>query len=131
MKLPSLIAALALQISIVSLGFAEQPCKSSVVGDLRIEYFESKMYGAQMTVRAWLPPGYSDTAKAKEKYPTLYMFDGQTLFDECTAFHGEHELQIDETLTRLIGEHKIPPMIVVGIDARNIVSPSMLHTKIR
>jgi TFIIF-interacting CTD phosphatase-like protein len=22
----------------------------------------------------------------------LYMFDGQTLFDECTAFHGEHEL---------------------------------------
>jgi len=75
------------------------------------------MYGAQMTVRVWLPPGYSDTANTKRRYPTLYMFDGQTLFDECTAFHGEHELQIDETLTSLIGEHKIPPMIVVGIDS--------------
>ena len=29
------------------------------------------------------------------------------------SFHGEHELQVDETLT----EHKIPPMIVVGIDS--------------
>src|SRR2546423_9425137 len=99
MKMTSLIAALAFQISAASVGFAEQPCKSTVVGDLRIEQFESKMYGAQMTVRVWLPPGYSDTANTKRRYPTLYMFDGQTLFDECTAFHGEHELQIDETLT--------------------------------
>ena len=45
------------------------------------------------------------------------MFDGQTLFDECTAFHGEHELQIDESITKLIGEHKIPAIIVVGIDS--------------
>ena len=117
MKLTFLIAALAFQISTASVGFAEQPCKSTVVGDLRIEHFESKMYGAQMTVRVWLPRGYSDTANATRRYPTFYMFDGQTLFDECTAFHGEHELQVDETLTSLIGEHKIPPMIVVGIDS--------------
>jgi predicted alpha/beta superfamily hydrolase len=45
------------------------------------------------------------------------MFDGQTLFDECTAFRGEHELQLDETVSKLVGEGKIPPMIVVGIDS--------------
>ena len=63
MKMIPLIAALAVQISAASVGFAEQPCKSTVVGDLRIEHFESKMYGSPMTVRVWLPPGYADAAK--------------------------------------------------------------------
>lgn len=109
--------ALASQISVISLGFAQQPCKSTVVGDLRIEQFESKMYRKTMTVRIWLPIGYADAANATRKYPTLYMLDGQNAFDECTAFKGEHELQIDEAVTRLIEGHKIPPMIVVGIDS--------------
>jgi enterochelin esterase-like enzyme len=68
-------------------------------------------------LRVWLPPGYSDTPDSKTKYPTLYMLDGQNAFDECTAFHGEQELQIDEAVTKLISEHKIPPIIVVGIDS--------------
>lgn len=97
--------------------FGEQPCKSTVVGDLRLEQLQSKTYGGPVTLRVWLPAGYSDSANGKLKYPTLYMFDGQTAFDECTAFHGEHELQIDEAVTRLISEHKIPPIIVIGIDS--------------
>jgi enterochelin esterase-like enzyme len=105
------------QLSIVGGGFAEPPCKSTVVGDLHIEHFQSKMYGSSMTVRVWLPPGYADASNGERKYPTLYMLDGQTAFDECAAFHGEHELQIDEAVTRLIGEHKIQPIIVVGIDS--------------
>jgi len=102
---------------VVSAGFAQQPCKSTVVGDLHIEHLESKTYGTSITVRVWLPPGYGDATNDKHRYPTLYLLDGQTAFDECTAFKGEHELQIDETVTRLIGEHKIPPIIVVGIDS--------------
>lgn len=45
------------------------------------------------------------------------MFDGQTLFDTCTAFSKEQELQVDETVTRVILESRIQPMIVVGIDS--------------
>lgn len=45
------------------------------------------------------------------------MLDGQNAFDQCTAFKGEQELQLDETITRLIAEHKIAPMIVVGADS--------------
>ena len=97
--------------------FAQEPCKSTVVGDLHIVRFQSKMYGESFKVRVWLPPGYNDTGNAKRKYPTLYLLDGQTAFDECTAFHGEHELQVDETVTKLIGEHAIPPMIVVGVNS--------------
>jgi enterochelin esterase-like enzyme len=97
--------------------FAQQPCKSTVVGDLHIARFQSRMYGESFKVRVWLPPGYNDSDNAKRKYPTLYLLDGQTAFDECTAFHGEHELQVDEAVTKLIGEHAIPPMIVVGVDS--------------
>lgn len=107
----------AAELSNANAGLGEQACKSTVAGELHIEHFESKMYGAQMTLRVWLPPGYADAANTNRKYPTLYMFDGQTLFDECTAFHGEHELQIDETVTKLIGQHEIPSLIVVGIDS--------------
>ena len=64
-----------------------------------------------------MPVGYADAANAARKYPTLYLLDGQNAFDECTAFKGEHELQIDEAVTRLIEEHRIPPIIVVGIDS--------------
>jgi enterochelin esterase-like enzyme len=111
------LLGLAAQFAISGLCLAQQPCKSTVVGDLRISHFDSKIYGRSMTVRIWLPPGYGDSDNAAHKYPTLYLLDGQTAFDECTAFPGEHELQVDETVTRLVQEHKIPPVIVVGIDS--------------
>ena len=111
-----LSALLASQFCVWS-AFAQQPCKSTVVGDLHIARFQSKMYGEWFKVRVWLPPGYNDAENAKRKYPTLYLLDGQTAFDECTAFHGEHELQVDEAVTKLIDEHAIPPMIVVGVDS--------------
>jgi predicted alpha/beta superfamily hydrolase len=64
----------------------------------------------------WLPPGYSDPANVSRKYPALYMLDGQNMFDVCPAM-GHAEWQIDEALTRLIGEGKVEPIIVVGIDS--------------
>jgi enterochelin esterase-like enzyme len=112
------LSTLAVTLPLVThLVSAQEPCRSTVVGDLRITQFQSKMYGETFKVRVWLPPGYRDADNAKRKYPTLYMLDGQTLFDECTAFHGEHELRVDETVTKLIDEHAIPPMIVVGVDS--------------
>ena len=111
------LLGLAAQFAISGLCLAQQPCKSTVVGDLRISHFDSKIYGRSMTLRIWLPPGYGDSGNAAHKYPTLYLLDGQTAFDDCTAFPGEHELQVDETVTRLVEEHKIPPVIVVGIDS--------------
>ena len=52
---------------------------------------------------------------ARCRYPSLYLNDGQNLFDAATAFAGVH-WQVGETATRLIGERKIPPLIIVGID---------------
>lgn len=92
-----------------------KPCRSTVTGDLRIEHFDSKIFPGSHTLRVWLPPGYSDPANATHTYPVLYMLDGQNLFDVCTSAFG-HEWQIDETLTRLIDDGRVQPLIVVGID---------------
>ncbi len=62
------------------------------------------------TRRIWvcLPPGYSD--HPQQRYPVLYLQDGQNLFDNATAYAGEWG--IDEFLDTT----KLPPAIIVGID---------------
>ena len=98
MKLRSLVVAmLALNFSVL----AQPPCKSTVIGDLRLERLESKIYDTSMTMRIWLPVDYSQPSQATRTYPTLYMLDGQTLFDEYTAFKGEHELRLDEAVSKI------------------------------
>jgi enterochelin esterase-like enzyme len=91
------------------------PCKSTVVGDLRVQTFQSKTFGDTQTLRIWLPPGYDLPANAHRTYPVLYMLDGQNLFDACDSFYHV-EWQVDETLTRLIAAGRVQPIIVVGID---------------
>jgi predicted alpha/beta superfamily hydrolase len=61
----------------------------------------------------WLPPDYKKD-KSK-KYPVIYMQDGQNLIDPKTAYAGK-DWRVDETVTRLIKEHKINEIIVVGIN---------------
>ena len=65
------------------------------------------------TRRIWLylPPNYkTDTT---QRYPVMYMHDGQNLFDKSTSFAGEW--QIDETLNQLAANGD-KGCIVVGID---------------
>jgi enterochelin esterase-like enzyme len=93
-----------------------EPCRSTVTGDLRVEHFNSTVFGDAQTLRIWLPPGYNDAANGKRAYPVMMMLDGENLFDACTSGFG-HEWQVDETLTRLIGNGAVEPIIVVGIDS--------------
>ena len=95
---------------------AAQPCKSTVVGTVEKFELSSKVFDHTRTVRVFLPPGYGDPVNRERTYPVLYMFDGQNLFDACLAFDHVHEWQLDETVTRLIGEGKVEPLIVVGLD---------------
>jgi len=59
----------------------------------------------------YLPPSYK-IAK-QQKYPVLYMLDGQNLFDESTAYSDEW--LVDESLEKLISTGKLDELIVVGI----------------
>ncbi len=85
---------------------------SSVTGKLILhEQVASQHLARPRNVSVWLPPGYGES---DERYPVLYLHDGQNLFDAATAAFGV-EWQVDETATRLIEAKEIRPIIVVGI----------------
>ncbi|MFZ4543158.1 MAG: alpha/beta hydrolase-fold protein [Saprospiraceae bacterium] len=70
--------------------------------------------GLNNTPRIWicLPESYYDNPR--KKYNTLYMFDGNNLFDKFYAYN--EEWQIDETLHFLQKANRDPGCIVIGID---------------
>jgi enterochelin esterase-like enzyme len=75
----------------------------------RIANFETKLVSPRH-VDVWLPEGYNPD----HKYPVLYMHDGQMLFD-ATQTWNHQEWGVDETLSQLIDEGKIDPVILVGV----------------
>ena len=85
-------------------------------GDLRRLEFIGGSGGAQGQMReaiVWLPPGYDDPKNAERRYPVLYLFDAQNLFQKHAG--TPDEWGVDETATELIKAGKIEPLIVVGI----------------
>ena len=91
-------------------------CKSTVTGMLEVVTLQSQVYGDKRTLRVWLPTGYSAAADSSKRYPVLYIFDGQDLFDRCTTRPGQDEWHVDETVTDLIAKKAVQPLILVGID---------------
>lgn len=93
------------------------PTESTVVahtltGDVRThEAFHSRYLAHDRTVVVYLPPSYD--AETADRYPVLYLHDGQNVFDRATSF-GE-EWQVDESAQRLITAGEIEPLIIVGI----------------
>jgi predicted alpha/beta superfamily hydrolase len=75
--------------------------------------FPSQFVDAR-NVDVWLPDGYNNAQNARKKYAVLYMHDGQMLFDSTSTWNHQ-EWGVDETVGRLMREHKIRDCIVVGI----------------
>jgi predicted alpha/beta superfamily hydrolase len=67
---------------------------------------------AARQVDVWLPPGYF--WRRWERYPVLYMHDGQNLFDPKTSYIGV-DWGMAESMIRLIRAGQIRPAIIVGI----------------
>jgi predicted alpha/beta superfamily hydrolase len=84
----------------------------TITGDVRAHAsFHSRYLERDRTVLVYLPPGYD--ASTADRYPVLYLHDGQNIFDRATSF-GE-EWQVDESAQELITAGEIEPLIVVGI----------------
>ncbi len=66
------------------------------------------------TLRIYLPEGYNQSV---EKYPVLYILDGQNIFDDATSYVGEWG--VDEALDTLIPRSGIP-IIMVAIDHSSV-----------
>lgn len=88
-----------------------RPWRSTVTGRVGVTHL--MLRGRRRAVRTYLPPGYEHSG---EKYPVLFMFDGQNLFDRTTTQFGM-EWGIDETQEELVAAGRMPGVIVVGIDS--------------
>ncbi|MBC8105636.1 MAG: hypothetical protein H7Z14_03520 [Anaerolineae bacterium] len=95
------------------------PNRQTAVSVIPHAKFPSKGLRLPHDVYVYLPPDY-DTSKDR-RYPTIYMQDGQNLFNEATSFGGK-EWKFDETAQRLMLAEDMPGVIVVGVannDDRN------------
>jgi len=91
---------------------AELPVQGQITGMVK---YHRQLTGQGVLPRdiiVWLPPNYQQNTE--QNYPVLYMHDGQNIIDPNTASF-KVDWSVDETLTRLIAEQRIPPMIVVGM----------------
>jgi predicted alpha/beta superfamily hydrolase len=86
--------------------------KSTQLPNVKIINSDFPMKSLNTTRRIWiyLPMNYETS---DEKYPVLYMHDGQNLFDVLTSYSGEWG--VDETMQKLEKEGKLK-LIIVGID---------------
>ncbi|HXI13400.1 MAG TPA: alpha/beta hydrolase-fold protein [Thermoanaerobaculia bacterium] len=75
--------------------------------------FRSHILSTDRAIRVYLPPGYD--GRKKQRYPVLYMNDGQNLFESRTAFGGV-DWKLGATADTLIAAGAIKPVIIVGID---------------
>jgi predicted alpha/beta superfamily hydrolase len=74
--------------------------------------FPSKILKNRRDVLVYLPAGYRRFST--QRYPVLYLHDGQNVFDAATAFGGV-EWGVDETAQQLIRQKLIEPLIIVAI----------------
>ena len=66
-------------------------------------------------VNVWLPEGYDPASS--DRYPVIYMHDGQMMFDHDTSPYVGMDVfwDVDKAITRLVRDGEIRPAIVVAI----------------
>lgn len=85
----------------------------TLTGTLRVHKgLESRFLDQARDIIVYLPPQYN--SGHDQRYPVLYLHDGQNLFDAATAFAG-NEWGLDELAEELISTGQIEPLIIVGI----------------
>ena len=84
--------------------------KSENVSILKKEFVIEGLNDISHKIWLYLPLNYESSA---ERYPVIYMHDGQNLFDDATSFVGEWD--VDGTLNTLY-EETGKSFIVVGIE---------------
>lgn len=90
--------------SIYLLGCGNQKLIQDPIPEYETFKIESKQLGETRIINVWTPSSYQDS---NEKYPVLYMADGGI---------KEDFPHIANTISKLIKEKSIPPIILVGIE---------------
>ncbi|MDE6718002.1 MAG: esterase family protein [Muribaculaceae bacterium] len=89
---------------------ASSPIQTPDCGNIERLEVVSPQLNDTIDVDIWLPEGFDRS----QRYPVLYMHDGQNLYDSSTTWNHQ-SWEMDSTVCRMIAEGKIPPIIIVGI----------------
>lgn len=92
-------------------GRAQTPIDGALV---HYEAFPSEFIRPR-PVDVWLPEGYDPASS--NRYPVIYMHDGQFMFHQSTSPFAGMDLfwDVDKAITRLVGDGEIRPAIVVSV----------------
>ncbi len=90
--------------------------KSPLSGRIENFGFSSKIFKAKRFIRVWVPPQYDDPAHKDDRYPVLYLNDGQFIYHAQFVKGMRGDWRADEAAAKLIADGKIEPIIIVGID---------------
>jgi enterochelin esterase-like enzyme len=86
---------------------------SGVLGTLTYWHdVPSRHLRASRHVGVWLPPSYG--RRRSQRFPVLYMHDGQNLFDPRIANTGT-DWGVDEAIVRSVAADRMPEAIVIGV----------------
>ncbi len=87
--------------------------KTKITGDIeRLSNFKANGLDDRDII-VWLPPSYKQNTQ--EKYPVLYIHDGQNAFDPGTSTLGV-DWGLDETADSLLKKGTVNPFIMVAIN---------------
>jgi predicted alpha/beta superfamily hydrolase len=99
------------------------PCKSTSAGTIELVGLTSRVFHNERYLRVWLPPGYSDNVNEARQYPAIYLMDGQTVFDGCAETRDGSSWKVNQTLSELIEQGRVPPIVVIGVDHMGVSRP--------
>lgn len=75
--------------------------------------FASGILSSTRQITVYLPPGYDER---RERYPVLYVHDGQNVFDPERAFIPGQHWRLQEAADAAIAAREASPAIIVAID---------------
>ncbi len=82
------------------------------IGSIERLYVPSPQLQDTIVVDVWLPEGFG--ADPTQRYPVLYMHDGQNLYDANTTWNGQ-TWEMDASAGQMIKDGELTPFIIVGI----------------
>jgi enterochelin esterase-like enzyme len=93
----------------------QQVFPQTSVGKIRPTLRFPSHYVGERNIFVWIPDGYREAVNSGVKFATLYMHDGQMLFDGNITWNKQ-EWQLDEIAHELINNQETIPFIIVGIE---------------
>ncbi|MDE7414443.1 MAG: hypothetical protein K2N05_11760 [Muribaculaceae bacterium] len=93
-----------------SSAWAADPIQNAECGTIQRLEVVSPQLNDTIDIDVWLPADFNKD----QRYPVLYMHDGQNLFDASTTWNHQ-SWEMDRTPCRMIESGEIEPMIIVGI----------------